>query len=107
MDTCKKCAQKFNYWQVYKNYWSAKQQIQCLNCTTTHAPKFLNKVLLAPVIFIAGISNITIPTPYLPNVFIFVLTYMALFIIVGFAISLLTNLFFKFKLIDSKKADTK
>jgi CXXC-20-CXXC protein len=107
MDTCKKCAQKFNYWQVYKNYWSAKQQIQCLNCTTTHAPKFLNKVLLAPVIFIAGISHIAIPTPYLPNIFFFILTNMTLFIIVGFTLSLLTNFFFKFKLIDFKKAHTK
>jgi len=106
MDTCEKCAQKFSYWQVYKNYWSNKQQIQCLNCTTTHAPKFLNKVLLAPVIFIAGISQI-VATQFLPNVFFFVLTNMALFIIVGFAISLLINFFFKFKLIDSKKAHIK
>ena len=106
MDTCKKCTQKFNFWHVYKNYWSNKQQIQCLNCTTTHAPKFLNKVLLAPVLFIAGISHI-VATQFLPNIFFFVLTSMALFIIVGFAISLLPNFFFKLKLIDSKKAHTK
>jgi CXXC-20-CXXC protein len=87
MNTCKKCAQKFGYWQVYKNYWSAKQQIQCLDCATAHASKFLNKVLLAPVLFIVGISNIAIPTQYVPNVIFFVLTSIALFIIVGFTIS--------------------
>jgi CXXC-20-CXXC protein len=93
MDTCEKCAQKFSYWQVYKNYWSNKQQIQCLNCTTAHAPKFLNKVLLAPVLFIAGTSHI-VATQFLPNVFFFVLTNMALFIIVGFTIYILKNFFF-------------
>jgi CXXC-20-CXXC protein len=107
MDTCEKCAQKFSYWQVYKNYWSAKQQIQCLDCATTHAPKFLNKLLIAPVLFIAGISSIAIPAQYVPNVIFRVLTCMALYIIVGFTISLLTNLFFKFKLTDAKKAHTK
>jgi CXXC-20-CXXC protein len=98
MDTCKKCSQKFSYWQVYKNYWSAKEQIQCLNCVTTHDHKFMNRLLLAPVIFLAGIAHTAIPLQYVPDGLSFFVISIFIYIPIAFMMSLLTNWLFRFKL---------
>jgi len=107
MDTCKKCAQKFKFWHVYKNYWSAKEQIDCSNCATKHAPKLVNKLLLPFVLFIpAAIQSFQqyYDTPIRMKSFLaFTMLYIP-FALIG---SLLTNFFFKFKLTDAKKAHTK
>ena len=102
MDTCKKCNQKFSYWQVYKNYWSAKQQIRCLNCVTKHDHRFMNRLLLAPVIFLAGVAHTAIPLQYLPNGISFVFISIFLYIPVAFMLSLVTNWLFRFKLSESQ-----
>jgi CXXC-20-CXXC protein len=98
MDTCKKCNQKFNYWQVYNNYWSAKEKIQCLNCATTHDHKFMNRLLLAAVIFLAGIAHTAIPLQYLPDGISFLVISIFIYVPIAFVMSLLTNWLFRFKL---------
>jgi CXXC-20-CXXC protein len=98
MDTCKKCNQKFSYWQVYKNYWSAKEKIQCLSCVTKHDHEFMNRLLLAPVIFVAGVAHTMIPLQYIPDGLPFLIISIFLYIPVAFVMSLLTNWLFKFKL---------
>jgi CXXC-20-CXXC protein len=89
MDTCKKCAQKFSYWQVYKNYWSAKEQIQCLSCATKHEHHFTNKLLLFVILFIPALIQ------SLLQYYEIIIEMNFLFGAIG---SLLTNFLFNFKL---------
>jgi CXXC-20-CXXC protein len=107
MDTCKKCVRKFNYWQVYKNFWSAKQQIDCSNCATTHDHKLVNKLLPPLIFFIPAVVQSYRQYYNTPDEMGSFLTFTMLYIPVVIVGSLLTNFFFKFKLIDSKKAHTK
>ena len=107
MDTCKKCAQKFSYWQVYKNFWGAKQQIKCSNCATTHDHKLVNKLLPPFILLIpAAIQSYQQYHNTQAEIGSF-LAFTMLYIPIAIIGSFLTNFFFKFKLIDSKKAHTK
>jgi CXXC-20-CXXC protein len=98
MDTCKKCNQKFSYWQVYKNYWSAKQQIQCLNCTTTHEHHLTNRLLLFVVLLIPALIQSLLQYYEIIIEMNFFLVFTLLYFLVGAIGSLLTNFLFKFKL---------
>ena len=98
MDTCKKCNQKFSYWQVYKNYWSAKQQIQCLNCVTKHDHKFMNRLLLLLVLFIPAFIQSLLQYYEIIIEMNSFLVFTLLYFLVGATGSLLTNFLFKFKL---------
>jgi CXXC-20-CXXC protein len=98
MDTCKKCNQKFSYWQVYKNYWSAKQQIQCLNCVTKHAPHLTNRLLLLVVLFIPALIQSLLQYYEIIIEMNSFLVFTLLYFLVGAIGSLLTNFLFKFKL---------
>ena len=107
MDTCKKCAQQFNYWQVYKNFWSAKQQIDCSNCVAKHDHKLVNKLLPPFVLFIPAAFQSYQQYYSIPNEMGPFLAFTVLYIPVAIFGSLLINFFFKFKLTASKKAHTK
>mgnify|MGYP006074037657 CR=1 FL=1 len=98
MDTCKKCNQKFSYWQVYKNYWSAKQQIQCLNYTTTHEHHLTNRLLLFVVLLIPALIQSLLQYYEIIIEMNFFLVFTLLYFLVGAIGSLLTNFLFKFKL---------
>ncbi len=98
MDTCKKCNQKFSYWQVYKNYWSAKQQIQCLNCVTKHDHRFMNRLLLLVVLFIPALIQSLLQYYEIIIEMNSFLVFTLLYFLVGAIGSLLTNFLFKFKL---------
>jgi CXXC-20-CXXC protein len=98
MDTCKKCSQKFSYWQVYKNYWSAKEQIQCLSCATKHAPHLTNKLLLFVVLFIPALIQSLLQYYEIIIEMNFFLVFTLLYFLFGAIGSLLTNFLFKFKL---------
>lgn len=98
METCKKCNEKFSYWQVYKNYWSAKQQIQCLNCLTKHDHSFTNKLLLFVVLFIPALIQSVLQYYEIIIEMNSFLVFTLLYSLVGAIGSLLTNFLFKFKL---------
>jgi len=98
MDTCKKCNQKFSYWQVYKNYWSAKEKIQCLNCVTQHHHHFTNKLLIFVVLFIPALIQSLLQYYEITIEMNSFLVFTLLYFLVGAIGSLLTNFLFKFKL---------
>jgi CXXC-20-CXXC protein len=98
MDTCKKCSQKFSYWQVYKNYWSAKEQIQCLSCATTHEHHLTNRLLLIVILLIPALIQSLLQYYEIIIEINFFLVFTLLYFLFGAIGSLLTNFLFKFKL---------
>jgi CXXC-20-CXXC protein len=98
MDTCKKCNQKFSYWQVYKNYWRSKEQIQCLSCATKHEHHFTNRLLLFVVLFIPALIQSLLQYYEIIIEMNFFLVFTLLYFLFGAIGSLLTNFLFNFKL---------
>jgi CXXC-20-CXXC protein len=83
---------------VYKNYWSAKQQIQCLSCATEHEHHFTNRLLLFVVLFIPALIQSLLQYYEIMIENNFYLVFILLYFLVGAIGSLLTNFLFKFKL---------
>jgi len=97
MDSCKKCSQKFSYWQVYQNYWSAKQQIECSNCKLPHAFTIRSRALsIALVIVVPSILQAALQTEKSAAVFGF-WTLLLLYIVISLIMSFLTNPLLKVK----------
>ena len=102
MDTCKICSQKFNFWQVYKNHWSVKEQIKCLNCLAPHNITITSRVLSSVfVIFVPGIIQATIQDWDKLKVF-GIWSIIVLYLLVSLIMSLLTNPLLRYKSIKNR-----
>ncbi|EAR12788.1 hypothetical protein PI23P_09180 [Polaribacter irgensii 23-P] len=99
MDTCKKCNEKFSFWQIYKNYWSAKQMLKCSNCQAEHTCTIKSRVVSSVfVLFVPGLLQTAIQTWEKPEI-LEIWTILFLYIGTSFVMSFLTNPLLKFKLI--------
>jgi CXXC-20-CXXC protein len=104
MDTCKKCSQKFKYWEIYKNYWSAKQELHCSSCEASHVYSLKSRVVSSIfVLFIPGVIQTAIQALEKPerlNIYTILLLYIGM----SFLMSFLTNPLLKFKLTKTKNS---
>jgi CXXC-20-CXXC protein len=101
MDNCKNCNQKLNFWKVYKSYWKGYKDFECSNCGAIQSHKFINRLYLGVIIFIPLVIQMLMIEHYKPASWVTeLIILLALFIVIGFLLSLIITNVFKFKMIE-------